>query len=50
MIEIRREVQKFVSDCEELLGSYVFPNLTQDEKALVGYYVHELAQKIDSGA
>jgi len=49
MIQIRREVQTFVSDCENLLDSYVFPELTKDEKDLVVYYVNELAQKFDSG-
>jgi hypothetical protein len=49
MFQIRREVQTFVSDREKLLDSYVFPELTKDEKDLVVYYVNELAQKFDSG-
>lgn len=49
MIQIRREVQTFVSNCENLLDSFVFPELTKDEKDLVVYYVNEISQKFDSG-
>ena len=48
MIQIRREVQSFAVDCEKLLGSYLNPELTKDEKELIVFYVNELAQKFDA--
>jgi len=47
-MQIRKEVQTFVGDCERLLDSYLFSELTKDEKDLVVYYVNELAQKFTS--
>jgi hypothetical protein len=49
MIQIRREVQTFVGACEQLLDSYVFSELTNDEKDLILYYVNELGRKFESG-
>lgn len=49
MIPIRREVQSFAIDCEKLMASYLAPDLTTDEKALIVYYVRELAEKFDTG-
>ena len=48
MLQIRPEVQRFAIDCEKLLGSYIEPPLTKDEKALIAYYVQELTQQFDS--
>ena len=48
MIQIRKEMQTFVSACEGLLDASVFPSLTTDEKGLVDYYINELAQKFES--
>jgi hypothetical protein len=50
MVQIRREVQSFVGDCEKLLGSYLDYELTKDEKDLILYYVRELAEKFDPSA
>jgi hypothetical protein len=48
MIQIRKEVQSFVSACERLLDSCVFLDLTIDEKGLIVYHINEFAQKFES--
>ena len=48
MSAIRKEVSTFSSSAERLLSEFITLPLTEDERALIMYYVDQLARRFDA--
>jgi hypothetical protein len=48
MSTIRKEVSTFSSSAERLLSEFITLPLTEDEQALIMYYVDQLARRFDA--